>query len=81
MPIAEGARYRKQVPSSGRLNQILTGRVSMMRDASLRRGPRRHSAATSCFEAEDLDAAIELASRIPAARLGGAIEVRPVVGR
>jgi hypothetical protein len=33
------------------------------------------------FEADDLDAAIELASRIPAARLGGAIEVRPVVER
>ncbi len=31
------------------------------------------------FEAADLDAAIELAARIPAARLGGAIEVRPVV--
>jgi hypothetical protein len=30
------------------------------------------------YEADDLDAAIELASRIPAARLGGAIEVRPV---
>ena len=33
------------------------------------------------FEADDLDAAIELAARIPAARLGGAIEVRPVVER
>ena len=33
------------------------------------------------FEADDLDAAIELASRIPAARMGGAIEVRPVVER
>ena len=31
------------------------------------------------FEADDLDAAIELASRIPAARLGGAIEIRPIV--
>lgn len=30
------------------------------------------------FEADDLDAAIELASKIPAARMGGAIEVRPV---
>lgn len=30
------------------------------------------------FEADDLDAAIELASRIPAARLGGAVEVRPL---
>ena len=33
------------------------------------------------FEADDLDAAIELASRIPAARMGGAVEVRPVVER
>ena len=31
------------------------------------------------FEADDLDAAIELASRVPAARLGGAIEVRPIM--
>src|SRR6185437_8802717 len=30
------------------------------------------------FDADDLDAAIELAARIPAARLGGAIEVRPI---
>ena len=30
------------------------------------------------FEADDLDAAIELAARIPAARLGGAVEVRPI---
>jgi hypothetical protein len=31
------------------------------------------------FDAEDLDAAIALAARIPAARMGGAIEVRPIV--
>ena len=31
------------------------------------------------FEADDLDAAIELATRIPAASMGGAIEVRPLV--
>jgi hypothetical protein len=31
------------------------------------------------FEADDLDAVIELAARIPAARMGGAIEVRPIV--
>jgi len=30
------------------------------------------------YEADDLDAAIELAARIPAARLGGAVEVRPI---
>ena len=33
------------------------------------------------LEADDLDAAIELAARIPAARMGGAVEVRPVVAR
>ena len=33
------------------------------------------------FEADNLDAAIELAARIPAARLGGAVEVRPIVER
>jgi hypothetical protein len=31
------------------------------------------------FEGDDLDAAIELAARIPAARMGGAVEVRPIV--
>ncbi|MCW2991161.1 MAG: hypothetical protein JWM73_1755 [Solirubrobacterales bacterium] len=31
------------------------------------------------FEADDLDAALALAARIPAARMGGAIEVRPIV--
>ena len=31
------------------------------------------------FEADDLDAAIEVAARIPAARMGGAVEVRPTV--
>jgi hypothetical protein len=30
------------------------------------------------LEADDLDAAIELAARVPAARMGGAVEVRPV---
>jgi hypothetical protein len=30
------------------------------------------------YEADDLDAAIELAARVPAARLGGWVEVRPI---
>jgi hypothetical protein len=29
------------------------------------------------FEADSIDAAVELAGRVPAARLGGAVEVRP----
>ena len=33
------------------------------------------------LEADDLDKAIELAARIPAARMGGSVEVRPIVER
>ena len=33
------------------------------------------------IEAANLDEAIELAARVPAARLGGTVEVRPVVQR
>jgi hypothetical protein len=33
------------------------------------------------LEADDIDAALEVAARIPAARMGGAIEIRPVVER
>jgi hypothetical protein len=35
----------------------------------------------AAFEADDAGAAIELAARIPQARLGGAIEARPIVER
>ena len=31
------------------------------------------------LEADDLDKAIEFAARVPAARMGGAVEVRPLV--
>jgi hypothetical protein len=31
------------------------------------------------LEADDLDGALDLAARIPAARMGGAVEVRPLV--
>jgi hypothetical protein len=33
------------------------------------------------LEADDLDAATELAAQIPAARLGGSVEIRPVAGQ
>jgi len=33
------------------------------------------------IEADDLDVALERAARIPAARMGGAVEVRPLVER
>jgi hypothetical protein len=31
------------------------------------------------FEADDLDVVLEIAARIPAARMGGSVEVRPLV--
>jgi hypothetical protein len=33
------------------------------------------------FECDGLDDALELASRVPAARMGGAVEVRPIAER
>jgi hypothetical protein len=33
------------------------------------------------FEADDLDRALDVAARIPAARMGGAVEIRPLVER
>jgi hypothetical protein len=33
------------------------------------------------IEADDIDAALDVAARIPAARMGGAVEVRPLVER
>jgi hypothetical protein len=32
------------------------------------------------FEADDLDSAVALAAMVPAARMGGAVEVRPIAG-
>jgi hypothetical protein len=33
------------------------------------------------FEADNLDRALDVAARIPAARMGGAVEIRPLVER
>jgi hypothetical protein len=42
---------------------------------------KEHLGGYYLVEAEDLDAALEIAARIPAARMGGAVEVRPLVER
>ena len=42
---------------------------------------KEHLGGYLLLEADDLDAALELAARIPAARMGGAVEVRPLVER
>jgi hypothetical protein len=42
---------------------------------------KEHLGGYVLVDADDLDAALEIAARIPAARLGGAVEVRPIVER
>jgi hypothetical protein len=42
---------------------------------------KEHLGGYLLVEADDLDAALEIAARTPAARLGGAVEVRPLVWR
>ena len=42
---------------------------------------KEHLGGFLLVEADDLDAALEIAARIPAARMGGAIAVRPLVER
>ena len=42
---------------------------------------KEHVGGFCLVEADDLDAALEIAARIPAARMGGAVEVRPLVER
>jgi len=42
---------------------------------------KEHFGGVYVLEADDLDAAAALAARIPAARMGGAVEVRPIVER
>ena len=40
---------------------------------------KEHLGGFGLVEVDDLDAALEIAARIPAARMGGAVEVRPLV--
>ena len=42
---------------------------------------KEHVGGYLVMELENLDAAIEIAARVPAARMGGAVEVRPLVER
>jgi hypothetical protein len=42
---------------------------------------KEHLGGYCLVEANDLDAALMIAARIPAARMGGAVEVRPLVER
>lgn len=54
-------------------------------EALLTDGPfmdaKEHLGGFLLVEADDLDGALDIAARIPAARMGGAVEVRPLVER
>ena len=70
-----------------RLQPVETATTVRVRDGEtlLTDGPfvdaKEHLGGFFLLEADDLDAALEVAERIPAARMGGAVEVRPVMER
>ena len=53
--------------------QVRDGKTQVKNGPYLAEG----AAGFSVYEAESMEAAIALAARIPAARLGGAVEIRP----
>ena len=61
------------LPDAARTVQVRDGKVQVKNGTYLPEG----AAGYSVYEAECMDAAIALAARIPAARLGGAVEIRP----
>ena len=71
----------KRVQSGAHLRPVDTATV--LRDDLVTDGPFADSkeifGGFFLIDAEDLDAALEIAKRIPALRFGGAVEVRPIV--
>ena len=61
------------LPSKARTVRVRNGRPEVQDGTYLAEGAGGYLV----FEAENMDAAVALAARIPAARHGGAIEVRP----
>lgn len=61
------------LPEAARTVQVKDGKTHVKNGPHLAEGAGGYSV----YEAETIDAAIALAARIPAARLGGAVEVRP----
>jgi hypothetical protein len=76
-----------QVIGGDRLQPAETATTVRVQDGEtlLTDGPfvdaKEHLGGYVLVEADDLDAALEIAARIPAARMGGAIEVRPLAER
>ena len=61
------------LPDAARTVQVRNGKTHVRNGTYLPDG----AAGYSVYEAESMEAAIALAARIPAARLGGAVEIRP----
>ena len=61
------------LPDAARTVQVRDGRIQVKNGPHLGEGV----GGFSVYEAESMEAAIALAARIPAARLGGAVEIRP----
>lgn len=61
------------MPEAARTVQVVDGKTQVNNGTYLKEGVGGYTV----FEAENMDAAIALAARIPAARLGGAVEIRP----
>jgi hypothetical protein len=60
-------------PEAARTVQVRDGQVQVKNGTYLAEGAGGYSV----YEAESMEAAIALAARVPAARLGGAVEIRP----
>lgn len=61
------------LPEAARTVQVRDGKTQVKSGTYQEEGP----AGYAVYEAESIEAAIALAARIPAARLGGAVEIRP----
>ena len=75
------------VMNGARLQPVETATTVRVEDGRmlLTDGPfidaKEHVGGFALIEADDLDGALEIAARIPTARLGGAVEVRPLAER
>lgn len=65
------------LPAEARTVTVADGTVSVS-DGPYLKDPMMAAGGYSVVEVDDMDAAIRLAARIPAARLGGGVEIRPV---
>ena len=61
------------LPEAAKTVRVRDGQTDVTNGTYLAEGV----AGYAVYEADDIDAAIALAARIPAARLGGAVEIRP----